>query len=105
MELLEACVAEAHQQFIPSSDDAHSWEPVPWTLRDILKIPDGVVKSAWLATVKKELKTLVDAQTFIIDLLLNGEVSIPDMEIFKVKIMIDGSLDKLKGQMGVRGDL
>ncbi len=64
-----------------------------------------MVKSAWLATVKKELKTLVDAHTFIIDSLLNGEVSIPDMEIFKVKIMIDGSLDKLKVQMGVRGDL
>jgi hypothetical protein len=102
---LEACAAEAHQHFIPSSDDANSWEPGPRAIRDILKMPDGVVKSAWLASVRKELKTLVDAHTFIIDLLLDGEVSIPVMEIFKVKIMSDGSLDNLKCQMVVRGDL
>ncbi len=53
-ELLEACAAEAHQHFIPSSADAHSWEPAPCTIRDILNMPDGVVKLAWLAAVKKK---------------------------------------------------
>jgi hypothetical protein len=68
-------------------------------------MPDGVVKSAWLGSVRKELKPLVDAHTFIIDSMQDGEASIPVMEIFKVKIMSDGSLDKLKCQMVVRGDL
>jgi hypothetical protein len=34
-----------------------------------------------------------------------GETSTPVMEIFKVKIKSDGSLDKLKTRMVVRGDL
>ncbi len=46
-ELLEACATEAHQQFVPSSEDAHSWEPTPRTIRDILNMPDSVVKRAW----------------------------------------------------------
>jgi transposase InsO family protein len=97
LDLLEACAAEAHQHFTPSSNDAHSWEPAPRTIRDILKMPDGVVK--------KKLKTLVDAHTFIIDSMLDGEISIPVMEIFKVKILSYGSLDKLKCRLVVRGDL
>jgi hypothetical protein len=68
-------------------------------------MPDGVVKSAWLASVRKELKTLIEAHTFIFDSLWDGEVSIPIMEIFKVKILSDGSLDKLKCRMVLRRDL
>lgn len=79
-ELLEACAAEAHQHFIPSSGDAHSWEPTPHSIRDILDMPDGVVRRAWLASVKKELKTLFDAGTIVLDTLLDDEISIPVME-------------------------
>jgi hypothetical protein len=105
LELVEACASEAHQHLLPSSDDAHSWEPAPRTIRDILKMPEGTVKNAWLGAVRKELKTLVDANTFIIDSMQDGEVSVPVMELFKVKIKSDGSLDKLKCRMVVRGDL
>ncbi len=83
LELLEASAAEAHRLFLLSSDDAHTWEPAPRTIRGILKMPDSVVKSAWLAAVRKELKALVDAHTFIIDSMLDGEVSFPAMEILK----------------------
>jgi hypothetical protein len=68
-------------------------------------MPDGVVKRAWLTSVKKELKTLVDAGTFVLDDMLDHEISVPVMELFKVKINSDGSLDKLKNRMVVRGDL
>jgi len=60
---------------------------------------------AWLESVKAELKTLVDAKTFIQDTLEPGETSTPVMEIFKVKIKSDGFLDKLKTRLVVRGDL
>jgi hypothetical protein len=42
-----------------------------------------------------------DAGAFVLDKLLDGEVSIPVMEIFKVKINSDGSLDKLKNHLVV----
>jgi hypothetical protein len=104
-ELLEACAAEAHQHFIPSSGDAHSWEPTPRSIRDILDMPDGVVRRAWLASVKKELKMLFGAGSIVLDTLLDGEISIPVMELFKVKINSDGSLDKPKNHLVVQCDL
>jgi len=92
--LASVCSAEAHPMVSP--DDAHVWEPAPWTIRDIMNMKDPVVKSAWLASIRRELKTLVDANTFTVDSIRPDEVSTPIMETFKVKIKSDGSLDKLK---------
>jgi hypothetical protein len=36
---------------------------------------------------QKELKTLFDAGTFMIDSLSDGKISVPVMELFKVKIV------------------
>jgi len=47
----------------------------------------------------------VDNNTFIHDMPRNGETSTNVMEIFKVKIKSDGSLEKLKTHLVVRGDL
>jgi hypothetical protein len=90
---------------MPNSQDAHSWEPAPKTIRNIINLPKGYVKSAWLKSVKQELKTLIDSGTFVSDTMKESEVSTPIMEIFKVKIKSDGSLDKLKTRLVVRGDL
>lgn len=68
-------------------------------------MPPGPVRFARLKSVLKELKTLVDAQTFVFDDLLDGEESTPVMEIFKVKINSDSSLNVLKMRLVVRGDL
>jgi hypothetical protein len=54
---------------------------------------------------KKEMGTLVDSGTLVLDEMREGESSTPVMEIFKVKINSDGSLDKLKTRIVVRGDL
>jgi len=51
------------------------------------------------------LKTLVNAKTFIHDTLQKKEISTPVMEMFKFKIKSDGTLDKLKTRLVVRGDL
>jgi len=104
-DLAEACAAEVHPNFMPNSQDAHSWEPAPKTIHDIIKLPEGYVKSAWLKSVKQELKTLIDSGTFVSDTMKEGKVSTPIMEIFKVKIKSDGSVDKLKTRLVVRGDL
>jgi len=82
-----------------------SWEPAPKTLREILKMPDGPMKTAWLQSVRKDFETLIDNNTFVLDTPRKGESITPIMETFKVKILSDGSLDKLKTRIVVRGDL
>jgi DNA primase len=104
-ELAEACTIEAHQVLLPSTLDANSWQPAPRTIRDIMKLPEGYVKAEWMKSVKKELKTLIDSGTFAFDKMNPSETITPMKEIFKVKMMSDGSLDKLKTRMVVRGDL
>jgi hypothetical protein len=61
-----------------------------------MKMLKGTRKTEWLKSVKKEMKTLVEAGTFITDAMLEGESSKPVMETFKVKMKSDSSLDKLK---------
>ena len=103
-DLARACAVESTPS-LPNSNDALSWEPAPATIRDIVKMPNGPVREEWLKSVRKELKTLVDSGTFQEDTMRAGETSTPVMEIFKVKVKSDGSLDKLKTRMVVRGDL
>jgi len=103
-DLAHACAIEATPS-VPNSNDALSWEPVPRTIRDIVKMPAGTIKEEWLKSVKKELKTLVESGTFQEDIPYEGETSTPVMETFKVKVKSDGSLDKLKTRLVVRGDL
>jgi hypothetical protein len=90
---------------MPSTQNAMSWEPAPKTLREILKMPIGPVKTAWLQSVRKEFKTLIDNITFVLDSPGKGETVTPIMETFRVKILSDGTLDKLKTRIVVRGDL
>ena len=103
-DLQEACAIEAHPIHLSPSSTFQSWEPAPRTIRDIMKMPEGHMKSEWLRSVKKELKTLVDNKTFIHDTSNKGERVMPVMEVFKVKIKSDGSLDKLKTHLVVHGD-
>jgi hypothetical protein len=103
-DLAQACASKATPT-LPNISDTLSWEPAPAMIWDIVKMPNGVVKEEWLKSVKKELKMLVDSNTFQDDIMHSGEISTPVMETFKVKVKSDGSLDKLKTQLVVRGDL
>jgi hypothetical protein len=58
-----------------------------------------------LKALKKEIKTLIDAGTFVHDKLKEGEIRILVIETFEVKVKSDGSLDKLKARLVVQGDL
>jgi hypothetical protein len=77
---------------MPDSQDAYSWEPAPKSIRDILKMPDGVVKTGWLKSVKKEMGTLVNSGTLVLDEMREGESSTPLMEIFKLRSTVTGLL-------------
>jgi len=58
-----------------------------------------------MKSVRKELKTLIDSDMFLFNDMKEGETSTPTMEIFKVKVKSNGSLDKLKTRLVIRGDL
>ncbi len=73
--------------------------------RPVLKMSDPKVREAWLRAYQKEIKALIDVKTFALDKPKDGEPLIPTMETTKIKIKIDGSLDKLKYSIAVRGDL
>jgi len=103
-DLARACATEATPS-LPNQNNALSWEPAPSSIRHIIKMPNGTIKQEWLKSVRKEIKTLVDSNTFQEDTLHPGEFSMPVMEIFKVKVKSEGLLDKLKTRLVVRGDL
>jgi hypothetical protein len=103
--LAEACASEVHTDLQPTTNDANSWEPAPKSIRDVLKMQEGTVRQEWLKAIKKEIKTLVDSGTFARDTMHKEERSTPVMETFKVKVKSNGSLDKLKMQVVVCGDL
>ena len=53
----------------------------------------------------KEIKNLINNQTFMIEDPKGGELVTPCMDVYKAKIQSDGSIDKLKLRIVVRGNL
>ena len=53
----------------------------------------------------KEIKNLINNKNFIIEDPKDGEPVTPCMDVYKAKIQSDGSLDKIKLGIVVRGDL
>jgi hypothetical protein len=72
--LANLCHAEAYST-LDSTTDALSWEPAPRSIREIVEMTHGPVKEAWLKSVKAELKTLINAKTFIHDEMQEGETN------------------------------
>ena len=63
------------------------------------------IRKPWLKANLKEINNLINNQTFIIEDPKDGEPVTPCMDVYKAKIQSDGSLDKLKFRIVVRGDL
>jgi hypothetical protein len=70
-----------------------------------MKMKNPKIREAWLKAYYKELKVLVSSGTFSIEPMLEGEVAVLTMETNRVKLQSDGTLDKLKNRIVVRGDL
>jgi hypothetical protein len=105
MELARACASEATMQIDSPGADATVFEPAPSNLRAVLKIRDHVIREAWLKAYQKELKTLIDTGTFQPETPLPDESCTPIMDLNVVKLRSDGTLDKLKNRLVVRGDM
>ena len=63
------------------------------------------IKKPWLKATLKEIKNLINNQNFLIEDQNKGQPVTPCMDVYKAKIQSDGSLDKLKLRIVVRGYL
>ena len=63
------------------------------------------IRKPWLKATLKEIKNLINDQTFVIEDPKDGEPVTPCMDVYKAKIQSDGSLGKLKLRIVVRRGL
>ena len=63
------------------------------------------IKKSWLKAALKEIKNLINNQTFLIEDQNEGEPVTTCMDVYMAKIQSDGSLDKLKLRIVVTGDM
>ena len=68
------------------------------------KLSDNIRKP-WPKATLKDINNIINNQTFLIEDKNEGEPVTPCMDVYKSKIQSDGSLDKLKLRIVVRGDL
>ena len=79
--------------------------PEPMSVKQIYRM-DEPLKSKWMKSIATEAKVIFDNNTFNFDdVPLPGEQVLPVKTVFKTKINADGSLNKLKTRIVVRGDL
>ena len=76
----------------------------PRNFVEVTKLSENI-KKPWLKETLKEIKSLINNQTFLIEDQNEGEPVTPCMDVYKAKNQSDGSLDKLKLRIVVRGDL
>ena len=76
----------------------------PRNFSEVTKLSENI-KKPWLKETLKDIKNLINNQTFLIEYQNEGEPVTPCMDVYKSKIQSDGSLDKLKLIIVVRGDL
>ena len=63
------------------------------------------INKPWLKATLKDIKDLIKNHTFLVEYPEKGETVTPCMDVYKAKIQSDGSLDKLKLRIVVRGNL
>ena len=69
--------------------------PEPRNFAEVTKLSENIRKP-WLKATFKEIKNIINNQTFMIEDPKDGEPVNPCMDVYKAKIQSYGSLDKLK---------
>ena len=104
--LCEITSDEAQQQ--EESDNtinASDCFPEPIAIKQIQRMKEPI-RTKWMESIAAELKVIIDNNTFSTDEMpLPGEQILPIKTCFKTKLNGDGSLNKLKTRIVVRGDL
>ena len=100
-------VREILQELTPlgeSGSEVSHFIPEPRNFSEVTKLSE-IIRIPWLKATLKELKNLINNQNFLIEYQNEGEPVTPCMDRYKGKIQSDGSLDKLKLRIVLRGDL
>ena len=71
---------------------------------EVNRVADNINKP-WLKSTLKQIKNLINNTDFQVQEPEKGDPITPCMGVYKAKIQYDGSLDKLKLRIVVRGDL
>ena len=87
-----------------SSSEVSHFITEPRNFSEATKLSENI-KKPWLKATLNEINNLINNQTFLIEDQNEGEPVTPCMDVYKAKIKSDGSLDKLKLRIVVRGDL
>ena len=85
-----------------SGSEVSNLIPEPRNFAEVTKLSENIRKP-WLKATLKEIKNLINNQTFLVEDQNEGEFVTPCMDVYKDKIQSDGSLDKLKLRIVVRG--
>ena len=78
--------------------------PEPRNFAEVTRLAENIRKP-WLKATLKEIKNIINNQTFMIEDPKDGKPVTPCMDVYKAKIQSYGSLDKLKLRIVVIGDL
>ena len=87
-----------------SGSEVSYFIPDPGNFAEVTRFSDDI-KKPWLKATLKEIKNLINNQTFLVQDPEKGEPVTPYMGVYKAKIQSYGSLYKLKLRIVVRGDL
>ena len=100
-------VKDISQELTPlgeSGSEVSHFISEPRNFAEVKKLSENI-KKPWLKATLKETNNLINNQTFLVEYQNEGEHITPCMDVYKAKIQSDGSLDKLKLRIAVRGDL
>ena len=78
--------------------------PEPRNYSEVTRLLEDT-KKPWIKATLKEIKMSINNQTFLVQEPEKGEPLTPCMDVYRAKIQYDGSIDKLRLIMVVRGDL
>ena len=105
--LFKTFVKEILQELLPlgeSDSEVSHLIPKPRKFAEVKKLSDNI-KKPWLKATMKEIKNLINNQTLLVEDPEKDDPVTTCMDVYKTKIQSDGSLDKLKLIIVVRGDL
>ena len=90
--------------FGESGSEVFHFIPEPRNFAEVTKLSENIKKPCLKANLK-EINNLINNQTLLIGYQNEGEPVTPCMDVYTAKIQYDGSLDKLKLRIFVRGYL
>ena len=99
-------VKDISQELTPLEEcgsEVSHFVPEPRNFAEVTKLSENI-KKPWLKATMKEIKNIINSQTFLIEDQNESEPVTTCMGVYKAKIQSYGSLDKLMLIIVVRGD-